>query len=298
MAEVTETIERADGRAMAVRRLGVGPPLVCLAGGPGANARYLEDLAGLDAAHELIIPDSRGTGASAPATLPSGYAFDALAEDVEVLRQHLGSAEIQLLAHSAACTTALVYASRHPGNIQALVLVAPSRWLYDSVADDTGDILRSRHAEAWYHGVVSAQHRLNEGPDPDEVPDLLTALAPAAYAGWGPREQAHAATMTPDDWAASRSFWRADVDGEAIRRRLALVEASVLVITGGLDGATGVNAGAAWADVFATGTHVNLARSGHHPWVDEPEAFANHVGAFLAGQSASGTGSTASNFEE
>lgn len=270
---------------MAVRRVGRGRELVCLAGGPGANARYLGDLGGLTDEHQLIIPDARGTGASDPASAPSGYAFDALAEDVESLRRRLGLDRMLMLAHSAACTTALLYASLKPDMLDALVLVAPSRWLFDGVPDDTGDILDRRSDELWYLDVVAAKEQLATGPDRDAVPGLLSAMAPASYARWGRREQAHAATMVPEAWDASRLFWRADVDGEAVRRRLTRVASPVLVVTGALDAATGVKAGAAWATCFTDGRHVNLEGSGHHPWVDEPEAFAELVGDFLAGQS-------------
>jgi proline iminopeptidase len=283
----TTRIERADGRTMAYRRFGKGPDLVCLAGGPGANASYLEDLARLDRDFTLIIPDARGTGASDPPATPEGYAFDALADDLEALRRRLKLDRFRLLAHSAACTTALVYASRYPERIAALVLVAPSRQLYEEVPDDTPDILRGRSAEPWYREVVAATERLGNAPDPDEIPGLLTALAPANYARWGPREQAHAGTMAPADLLVIRSFWRSDVDGDAVRTGLTLVAAPVLVITGALDSATGVKAGAAWASCFSNGRHVDLPAAAHNPWIDRPEAFNGIVRAFLADQSAS-----------
>ncbi|WP_374230916.1 alpha/beta fold hydrolase, partial [Streptomyces sp. UNOC14_S4] len=54
-------------------REGDGAPttVICLAGGPGRDAAYLGDLGGLDARHRLVIPDSRGTGASPPSPDPT-----------------------------------------------------------------------------------------------------------------------------------------------------------------------------------------------------------------------------------
>ena len=266
---------------MAYRRLGHGPPVVCLAGGPGSSAAYLEDLAALDRDYELIVPDWRGTGNSEPALTPVGQGFDVLGSDLEALRDYLGLDVMTALAHSAACTTTLVYAAAHPNRIGALVLVAPSRWLYDEIEDDTDAIMRNRADEPWYPAAVAARTRLSEGPDPEEVPALLAALGPTSYARWGEREQAHAATMQPNRRDAVSMFWRANVDPEKVRARLGLVDAPVLVITGGLDAATGVNAGKAWAECFPSGRHVNIEGSGHIPWVDEPEAFAEVVREFL-----------------
>ena len=266
---------------MAYRHLGHGPPIVCLAGGPEADARYLEDLGGLDHDYELIVPDSRGTGDSEPPLTLAGHGFDVLARDVEALRLHDGLEKMTVLAHSAACTTALVYAAAHPNRLSALILVAPSRWLYAEIEDDTKAILDGRSAEPWYPDAVAAQARLGAAPSPDEIADLLTALAPASYARWGEREQTHAAMMQPASWDAVRLFWQANVDGYKVRARLSLVEAPVLVITGGLDAATGVNAGRGWAEAFPNGRHVNIPGSGHIPWVDEPDTFASLVRDFL-----------------
>jgi pimeloyl-ACP methyl ester carboxylesterase len=279
---------RADGGSMSYRRIGEGMLVVCLAGGPGANAEYLEDLGGLSRDHRLVIPDARGTGKSpAPETL-AGYGFDELADDVEVLRDHLGLERMALLAHSAACTTALVYAANHPVRLRALILVAPSRWLYDEIEDDTEEILQRRADEPWYPAVRAARGRLNDGPNPDEVPDLLAALAPASYAEWGEKEQAHAVKIRPGNWDATRMFWQTQVDGQEVRARLGLVEAPVLAITGELDAMTGVTPGVAWAGCFPNARHQSMTRSGHNPWVDQRETFAKLVRDFLVVAQADG----------
>ena len=275
-------LARADGATMTYRRLGAGPPVVCLAGGPGSDARYLEDLAGLDRTHELIVPDARGTGRSDVADDSNGYGFDQIALDLDLLRIHLGLNRLVVVAHSAACTPTLLYAASHPGAVAGLVLVAPSRWLHEEVEDDTNEILERRYREPWYSDVVAAQERLRAGPSAAEMPGVLAGLAPAMYASWGPREQSHARAMQSDNWSATAGFWRTDVDGQLVRSGLAAVRAPVLVVTGALDMATGVNAGAAWAACFADGRHVTLANAGHNPWVDEPAVFRRTVSEFLA----------------
>ena len=255
--------------------------MVCLAGGPGANARYLEDLGGLAAHHELIIPDPRGTGASDPAE-PDQYGFDHHAVDLELLRAHLNLESMTLLAHSAACTTAILYASRHPNRIKRLVLVAPSSWLHNRVEDATRAILDLRQHEPWYGEVVSARGEMSMASSPEEMQALLTRQAPAYCARWTSRERDHAASMAPANWQATVGFWRTDIDGSETRERLGRVDAPVLVVTGALDTATGVNAGIAWASCFPTGAHITIEQAGHIPWVDEPGRFRAVVADFLA----------------
>ena len=247
---------RADGRSMAVRLQGAGPPLVCLAGGPGADAHYLEDLGGLAVHRTLVVPDARGTGRSDPS---DAYGFDVIADDVEALRRHLGFETVALAAHSAACTSAIVYAARHPQRVGVLVLVAPSSFLLAGVVDDTSEILERRSGEPWY----------------DE------ARAPASYARWSDRERRHAELMLPQRRDPVVGFWTAEVDPAAVLSGIEGVAAAVLVVTGDLDAATGVVAGAAWAGHFPSATHVSLAGVAHIPWVDDPVRFRGVVAEFL-----------------
>lgn len=60
------TFGTEDGRVLAYRSIGSGPPLVCHPGGPGFSAAYLGALA-LDRDFTLILLDPRGTGGSDPA---------------------------------------------------------------------------------------------------------------------------------------------------------------------------------------------------------------------------------------
>src|ERR1700716_2362366 len=114
-----------DGTEIEFRTLGHGRPLVCLPGGPGRASEYLGDLGGLDSSRQLILPDTRGTGASADAADPGTYRCARLVQDVEALRVHLGLASMDLLGHSAAGNLALQYAAAYPERLDHLVLVPP-----------------------------------------------------------------------------------------------------------------------------------------------------------------------------
>jgi pimeloyl-ACP methyl ester carboxylesterase len=80
-----------DGTEIEFRTLGHGRPLVCLPGGPGRASEYLGDLGRLDGSRQLILPDTRGTGASADAADPGTYRCDRLVQDVEALRMARGA---------------------------------------------------------------------------------------------------------------------------------------------------------------------------------------------------------------
>jgi pimeloyl-ACP methyl ester carboxylesterase len=143
------TLLGPDGTRLAYSRAGEGPLLVCLPGGPMQASAYLGDLGGLTAHRSLVLPDLRGTGASAVPADPSTYRCDRQVGDVEALRAHLGADRLDLLAHSAGAALALLYAARHPDRVGSLVLVTPSpRVVGVEVTDDVlGTVLPTSDAK-------------------------------------------------------------------------------------------------------------------------------------------------------
>ncbi|MFI1971674.1 alpha/beta fold hydrolase [Streptomyces cinnamoneus] len=263
---------------------GTGTPVVCLAGGPGRDAAYLGDLGGLDAHHTLVVPDSRGTGASPPAPDPARYAFPALAEDVEALRRHLGVERLALLAHDAACATAQAYAAAHGDRLSRLVLVTPGSRLQGELPTDAEEIFESRAAEDWWVDAYVAVHSLPDATGLDEVRDLLRRAAPLAYARWDAPQRAHAATEPDQLGPVPRAgFWQGvdEATRRALLRRLREVACPVLVVTGDRDAVSGMRAGEAVAASFPHAVLRPLHEVGHYPWVDEPELFRPLVTEFL-----------------
>jgi proline iminopeptidase len=273
-----------DGTRLTYRRVGTGPLLVCVPGGPGRAAVYLEDLGGLDRQRTLVLLDMRGTGESARPPDPATYAFPSLAADVEALRVHLGLARMDLLAHSAGTVVAQAYAARYPEQLRRLVLVTPGTRLYGQPASDVEMILTRRADEPWHAEAVAAFAALPTTSDAVERRRLLDRTAPAAYGQWGPRQQAHAvAEPTQFNEAARMGFWpSSDVECRRIVADLARVTARVLVVTGARDALTGVAAGDVVAGHFPEARHVTLDGCGHYPWIDAPGRFVDVVAGFLA----------------
>ncbi|MEV5592783.1 alpha/beta hydrolase [Streptomyces sp. NPDC052496] len=260
------------------------PPLLCLAGGPGRNAAYLDDLGGLAEDRQLVIPDSRGTGASPPAADPSRYAFPHLAEDLEALRAHLGLERFALLAHDAGTATAQAYAAAYPDRLTRLILVCPGSRIQGELPDDAPEIFASRSHEPWWPEASAAVQRLAETSDMTEVRGLLPAAAPLAYGRWEAPQQAHAAAEGEQLNPVPRAgFWQG-VDEPARRTLLSglrEVRCPVLVMTGGRDAVTGVRAGGLVAESFPDARTHHLPEAGHYPWIDDPLRFRTTVQQFL-----------------
>jgi proline iminopeptidase len=104
-------------------RLGEGPPLLLVHGGPGIGHYYLrQGMDGLaDAGFEVNYYDQRGSGGT-PLGDPDRVTFAGGIEDLDRLRGELGLEELNLVGHSFGAVLALLYAAQHPERVRCLVL--------------------------------------------------------------------------------------------------------------------------------------------------------------------------------
>lgn len=278
------TFPSYDGTLLSYEEVGAGPPLVCVPGGPGRAAGYLEDLGGLSRARTLVLLDPRAVGRSEVPADPATLRFDRLAADVEALREHLGLDQLDLLGHSAGTIVAQAWAAQHHDSVGRLVLVTPADALQGGSRSDVAAIRASRSAEPWYAEAAAADEELRTAP-PSQRAMLERGTRPFFYGRWDERTQEHAASA--DRQSSKRavlgfSAGGEDVDGPGLLAGLERLEAPVLVVGGELDGLTGVAAVHNVAATFRNGSAVVIPGAGHFPWVDEPEAFVAAVAPFVS----------------
>jgi len=271
-----------DGVRLAYMQVGEGPPLVCVAGGPGRAAGYLEDLGGLSRSRTLVLLDARATGRSEVPPDPASLRYDRLADDLEALRAHLGLSVLDLLGHSAGALVAQAYAAEH--RVGRLVLVTPSDTLQGGTRADVGALRAARSGESWYADAAEAVEAMADAP-PAQQQALMRASRPFLYGRWDERTQAHALTADRQSSRRAELGFAAgadEVDVPALLARLGQVQSPVLVVGGERDAVTGVVSVNAVAASFPNASAVVLPGAGHFPWVDEPDAFCEAVAGFLA----------------
>lgn len=240
-----------DGTRLWYDLVGRGSPLVCLAGGPGADVRYLGDLGGLAEHRTLVRLDARAGGRSAVPTDRDSCAFTEQARDVEALRRHLGLSHLDLLAHSAGTLTAQEYAARY-GTAARLVLVTPAgRVAREPDEDELGRVVRS----------ATAAGAVTRVPDDDGL-------------------------VEPPPWLRG-AFYASGLVGEAVLPRLArlgAVPVPVLALAGGADPVAGTAPARLISGCYRRAVLAVLPGCGHYPWLDEPRRFRDTVVAFLDGR--------------
>ncbi|MEU9733841.1 alpha/beta hydrolase [Streptomyces sp. NPDC048002] len=277
----------SDGTKLAHHEQGGGEPLVVLPGGPMRASSYLGDLGGLHTRRRLVRLDLRGTGESEVPADPATYRCDRLVDDVEALRERLGLDRMDLLAHSAGGSLAMLYAARHPHRVRRLVLVAANPWALGTPA--TPERRRAaallRAAEPWFPEAYRAFDAWLTGAG-DAGPDI----APFFYGRWDEAARLHDARGDEEfnDAAAGVYGSEGAFDPPATRAALARLTAPVLVLAGERDGAPDPDLARATAEVFPHGELAVQPGGGHFPWLDDPEWFTERVGAFLDRADAAG----------
>jgi pimeloyl-ACP methyl ester carboxylesterase len=276
------TFYGADGTRLAYHQIGEGNPLVCLPGGPMQASAYLGDLGGLSAHRSLVLLDLRGTGESAVPADQTSYRCDRLVDDVEALRAHLGRDRIDVLAHSAGGSLAVLYAARYPDRVGRLALVTPSPVAVGlEITDlDRRQVAELRRGEPWFPDAFAAFERIWSG---EATAADWAAIAPFTHGRWDDASQAHrdreASQRNAD--AAAVYYSAGAVDPQGTRSALAQLRAPVLLFAGEYDAALPPHRAAEYAGLFPQAELAVQPGAGHYPWRDNPEWFVQTMAGFL-----------------
>ncbi|MFJ7900143.1 alpha/beta fold hydrolase [Streptomyces sp. NPDC096198] len=276
------TFDAYDGTRLAYHLRGTGEPLVVLPGGPMRASAYLGDLGGLATRRQLVLLDLRGTGDSAPPADPGTYRCDRLVDDVEALREHLGLERMDVLAHSAGGSLALLHALRHPGRVSRLALITAIPWALGMPATPGQRLAAAllRKGEPWFQDAFPAFEAWLAGEG-----DYDAAFAPFFYGRWDTAAQDHrrAEDEQSNDEAAAVYGSEGAYDPPATRAALAALDIPVLVHAAELDGGPRPELARGVADITPNAEFYVQPAAGHYPWLDDPARFAARVGDFLDG---------------
>ncbi|MGH7569603.1 MAG: alpha/beta fold hydrolase [Gemmatimonadales bacterium] len=115
-----------NGIRLFTRRVGTGPLVVVLHGGPGAHHDYLlPQYDRLAEGRELFYYDQRGGGRS-PVSRDTPVGWREHVADLDAIRRHFGFERLTLCAYSWGGLLAALYTLEHPTRVARLALVAPA----------------------------------------------------------------------------------------------------------------------------------------------------------------------------
>ena len=272
------TFLAADGTRLHHDEAGEGRTLVVLPGGAGRHPDYLGDLADLPG--RRVTVHFRGAGNSPAAATTEAGSYWHQAHDLETLRVHLGLEHLDLVAHSAGTRAAVAYAAQYPDRVARMLLITPPVGYLTDTPSDVDEITAHRVGDPVFDRAMAA---MREGPQ-DLTQDGFEAwqamTAPASYAAWTAKEQAHA-KVGRTLWSTVRAFLSVTPPAD-LRERLSTATAKVRVIAGAEDATTGLAPVLAATRLFPDGEAVVIDDCGHYPWVEQPNSFRRAADPFVS----------------
>jgi len=281
---VTDSLRTRDGRALAFRRFGNGPVLLCHPGGPGFSSRCLADLGGLAGGFTLVLLDPRGTGLSDRPADPRSYAIGDYVSDVEEVRCHLGLERMLLFGHSHGGVVAMAYAAAHPGVVDRLILANTLARFGPEHAEAMEAGMAVKSDEPWYADACAALAQEQEGAfgSDAELGRLVRREFPLYFARLGAPERAYLAELSGETVNADALslFNRELFTTFDLRSELGRIAAPTLVLTGAEDFITGPLCAREIAAGIAGAESVVVPGAGHLLFVEAPERFRAEITRF------------------
>ena len=266
------------GVELFVRRVGEGPPVVVLHGGPGADHDYLRPgFDGLARGRELIYYDQRGGGQSAVARdVPVGWTEQVA--DLEALREQWGLDRLTLAGYSWGGLLALLYAVDRPERIERLALVSPAP-AWRAARDGFEQAFAHRNLDPTFQ---EERRRLRESGlrerDPAAFQQRIFELSVAPY--FHDPDQARELTPFRVTGRTQQEVWSSLGDYD-LRPRLPALRGIPSLILHGESDPIPIEASRVAADGLGADLHP-VPRCGHVPYVEAYDTFVRVVGGFLA----------------
>jgi pimeloyl-ACP methyl ester carboxylesterase len=250
-------------------------PVLVFMHGWGGSARYWRNTAHILAdGFDCLLYDLRGFGRSPlPPDCPLGYELHDYADDLALLLDHFEIDQITLNAHSLGASIAAVFADRHRDRLQRLILTCSGIFAYNRITFP----LFHRASEyvvnfrfPWFLKVPLAEHLFMSRFLYRPLPSAVSREFLADY-------------LDADQAAAMGTIYTA-VSEQAAQTMPTVfqnIQAPTLLISGQKDQIIPPKLGRSAAALNPQITHIELAKTGHFPMLEVPDAYHPAVRAFL-----------------
>lgn len=288
-----ELLETPDGARVWFRDVGPrdAPALVFLHGGPGYNSVNFERsvLPLLAQQLRVVVLDQRGCGRSSEGDAPLGMA--PTIADLERLRARLGIARWSVVGHSFGGMVALAYQARHPERIARLMLVETSADMQAALAhqvEATAAMSDTRFPE---HAAAITEIAREDAPPLARLMQLYSVIGrvPLQRALHWASAEAQSRADAWDEEAGLLACTRQDLlasyrDESWLAQRSELLtprSCPVLLVAGRQSEVIGAPVIEATAEAWGV-RPMWMEESGHFPFVEEPDRFAQLTIEFVS----------------
>jgi proline iminopeptidase len=274
--DVRMGVGKGDGVRLSYRVVGQGEPLVVIHDGPGYEKTMMYE--GFDSLAErmkVIYYDQRGCGDSEPLSplTPVGIADNV--NDLEALRTYLHLGKISIAAHGWGAIIALEYARKFTMNVDSVILITPISPFapderFESILERLPKVERDHMSETLKHPLYTTL---------DKREQVMRRVIPHLFHR---KEAANGFNLTDLKISPDVNI-RLGGELKSLDMFSVLddVAVPVLVIIGRHDISTTVRDQMAYVDGINTASVIVFNGSGHFPFLEEPDIFANVATEYL-----------------
>lgn len=257
------------------------PPLVLINGGPGFDHAYMlssDVWERLSRGRPIVVYDQRGTGRSEPFRADGSQTLDNHVADLEALRVELHADKIDIAGHSWGGYLGMAYAIAHPDRVAHLVLCSSSA----PKPEDTQTMLREYFPEEMdrFEAYVAAKKQGRDGDEKVALRSLSTALF---YSG---EKREEFLTKNEDlhlDQAMNDALETA-LAGHDMWPAVRALHTPTLILNGRYDTNIAPETAYKIHKAIPGSRLYYFERSGHFPFVEEPDLFIERLEPFLDGR--------------
>ena len=254
---------------------GTGPVMIAHSGGPGMDARFWDDFAGIDDFVTIVMIHPRGSGLSGPAAGDS-YLLPDYAADLEALRVHLGVDKPVVMGWSHGGMVAQQFAFTYPDSLSKLILFDTSAYFGEFLSDIEAAVQEFKN-EPWFEKSFAALKAEWDGKyETDEDMSRLWAEEMKFYfKKFDARAEAyHGRTKElPVRIAPLKTFNDREANSMDLRPQLSRIIVPTLVIVGRHDFITNVSMAEEMVKHIPNARLEIFEELGHFAQVEEPEKF-------------------------
>lgn len=154
IAQEAKSFTTSDGEILYYSKVGSGPQVILLSGGPGYSVEFISAWAdSLKDKFEFVLFHQRGTGLSSDVTIDSTTInIKTATRDIDDLRKQLGTNKVTLAGFSYGGGLALAYAAYYPESTDKIIMlntIGPDLTSISGFGDNV-----FRHRTPWVNGIL------------------------------------------------------------------------------------------------------------------------------------------------
>lgn len=279
---VEDGIKEINGTELYYKKMGDGEPIIVVHGGPVLDHGYLEPyFKPLAKDYELLYYDQRLSGRSSADVDSVDITLANFVEDIEGLRKEFRYEKFHLMAHSWGGLLGMKYAIKYPDHLNSLILLN-SMPASSELWQEENQMMAEQISE---EDSLKRQEIINSNLFQTDPPKAIEELLIVSFRNQfeDPSLANNLNFYIPDDYLRRSQrfgYLMSELSVYNLHEELSALPVPILLIYGDNEPAVEMS-GRNLNQILPNSKLSVIDRSGHFPFIEQPEAFIKELQMFL-----------------